>query len=98
MNAFVPVVLSAFVAWTATFAQSTATSLESTLDLKEKFKHGVSLMWSPCGQAAWDELRAYHHVAEIDMTPRSHTAEVLNAFKWERDKVLPQWHRDFRWR
>lgn len=89
MNAFVRVVALSFTSWVGVFGQSAATSLESTLDLKERFQHGVSLMWSPCGQAAWDELRAYHKVAEIEMTPRSHTAEVLNAFKWERDKVLP---------
>lgn len=65
------------------------TALESTLDLSEKFRPGVSLMWSPCGQAAWDELRAYHHVGKIEMLPLSHTAELLNAFQWQRDKTLP---------
>src|SRR5579859_2992475 len=65
------------------------TALESTLDLSEKFRPGVSLMWSPCGQAAWDELRAYHHVDKIEMRPRSRTAEILDAFKWDRDKTLP---------
>ena len=64
-------------------------TLESTLDLAEKFRPGISLMWSPCGQAAWDELRAYHHVPKIVMTPRSATAELLNDFKWDPKKTLP---------
>jgi len=64
-------------------------NLESTLDLAEKFRPGISLMWSPCGQAAWDELRAYHHVPKIVMTPRSATAELLNDFQWDAKRTLP---------
>lgn len=65
------------------------TVLEATLDLKEAFQEGVSLMWSPCGQAAWDSLLQYHGVKEIDMNPNSVTAEVLNAFRLDKASVLP---------
>lgn len=63
--------------------------LEATLDIKEGFQEGVSLMWSPCGQAAWDSLLQYHGVQQIEMNPKSVTADVLNAFRLDRASVLP---------
>ncbi|WP_113959264.1 hypothetical protein [Roseimicrobium gellanilyticum] len=63
--------------------------VETTLDVAEPFRDGVSLVWSPNGQAAWDSLKAYHKVDKIVMRPRSVTAETLDAFKWDQSKVLP---------
>jgi hypothetical protein len=70
-------------------AQSPGGSVEATLDVAEPFRDGVSLVWSPNGQAAWDTLKAYHKVDKIVMNPRSVTAETLDAFKLDKDKVLP---------
>ena len=66
-----------------------AASVEATLDVAEPFRDGVSLVWSPNGQAAWDTLKAYHKIDKIVMRPRSVTAETLDAFKLDKDKVLP---------
>lgn len=65
------------------------TALEATLDPSEMFRPGVSLIWSPTGQASWDALLEYHQVRKIDMHPRSITAEKMNDFKWEKAPVLP---------
>ena len=65
------------------------TKVTATLDLGEKFQSGLSLLWSPSGQAAWDQMRAYHHVKAIDLEPPTHIADVLNNFKWDAAKTLP---------
>jgi hypothetical protein len=67
-----------------------STELEATLDITEPFRDGVSQLWSPTGQAAWDALRDYHKVQAIEMNPRSPTAEKLNAFQWDKSSVLPE--------
>ncbi|QIF00549.1 hypothetical protein G5S37_03110 [Roseimicrobium sp. ORNL1] len=64
-------------------------AVEATLDVAETFRDGVSLVWSPNGQAAWDTLKAYHKVDKIVMRPRSVTAEALDAFQLDKGKVLP---------
>lgn len=64
-------------------------SLEATLDVGEKFRDGVSLIWSPVGNAAWSDLLDFHKVEKIHMEPRSPTAEMLNAFQMDKTKVLP---------
>lgn len=61
----------------------------ATLDAAESFRAGTSLFWSPVGQAAWDQLRAYHGVKDIQLKPHTPVADVLNAFRWEADKTLP---------
>ncbi len=66
-----------------------ASSLEATLDITETFRDGVSLVWSPAGNAAWDALKAYHKVDKIEMTPPSVTAQQLDAFTLDKAKVLP---------
>lgn len=66
-----------------------STSLEATLDLGEPFRSGVSLLWSPTGQASWDILRDYHGVDKIETDPRSPTAEALNKTRMDRASVLP---------
>ncbi|RBP43794.1 hypothetical protein DES53_105193 [Roseimicrobium gellanilyticum] len=64
-------------------------SLEATLDVGEQFRNGVSLIWSPVGNATWSDLLDFHQVDKIHMDPRSPTAEVLNAFQMDKSKVLP---------
>lgn len=66
-----------------------SSSLEATLDVGEKFRDGVSLIWSPVGNAAWSDLLDFHNVDKILMDPRSPTAEMLNAFQMDEAKVLP---------
>lgn len=66
-----------------------APSIEATLDVGEKFRDGVSLIWSPVGNAAWSDLLDFHKVDRIHMDPRSTTAERLNAFQMDKAKVLP---------
>jgi hypothetical protein len=61
----------------------------ATLDPAEPFRPGTSLFWSPVGQAAWDQLRAYHGVKEIDLKPHTPLADVLNTFRWDAAKTLP---------
>jgi hypothetical protein len=71
------------------WAQEEKRNVEMTLDYEEKFKPGFSLIWSPCGQAAWDMMRRFHKVKAILLEPVSRSAEVMNAFQWEPNKVLP---------
>lgn len=71
------------------WAQSEKQNVAMTLDYEEEFKPGVSLIWSPCGQAAWDMMRQFHKVKTILLEPSSRSAEVMNAFQWEPTKVLP---------
>jgi hypothetical protein len=78
-----------FAFLTSVGAQPEATQVEMTLDYTEKFKPGVSLIWSPCGQAAWDMMKQFHKVEAIELQPASRSAEVMNAFRWEPAKVLP---------
>jgi hypothetical protein len=66
-----------------------SSALEATLDVTEAFRNGVSLIWSPSGQAAWDALREYHHVVSIEMKPPSTTAARLNVFAWDKAQTLP---------
>jgi hypothetical protein len=63
--------------------------LIATLDPSEEFRPGVSLFWSPTGQAAWDQLRGYHGVKEINLEPHTPVAQVLNNFQWDAAKTLP---------
>ena len=65
------------------------TSVTATLDPSEKFQSGLSLLWSPAGQAAWDQMKKYHGVEAIELEPPSHLADVLNHFKWDASKNLP---------
>lgn len=61
----------------------------ATLDLDEKFTSGLSLLWSPSGQAVWDEMKAYHKVPAIELEPHTPLADVLNRFQWDAAKTLP---------
>jgi hypothetical protein len=71
------------------WAQSENQKVEMTLDYEQRFKPGVSLIWSPCGQAAWDMMKLFHKVDAILVEPASRSADVMNAFQWEAAKVLP---------
>ena len=62
----------------------------ATLDLGEKFQEGLSLLWSPTGQACWDKMREFHGVKAIELEPPTHIADVLNQFKWDAAKTLPE--------
>lgn len=61
----------------------------ATLDVDKKFTAGLSLLWSPCGQAAWDQMRRYHKLDSIELQPHSQTAGVLNRFIWDQTATLP---------
>jgi hypothetical protein len=61
------------------WAQSENQKVEMTLDYEERFKPGVSLIWSPCGQAAWDMMKLFHKVDAILVEPASRSADVMNA-------------------
>lgn len=91
LRARVPLIITGLLLYSAAMMASAqmAVSVETTLDVAEPFREGVSLVWSPNGQAAWDTLKAYHKVDKIVMRPRSLTAEALDAFKLDRNKVLP---------
>jgi hypothetical protein len=65
------------------------TKVTATLDLGEKFHSGLSLLWSPSGQAAWDKMREFHGVKTIELEQPTHIADVLNQFKWDAAKTLP---------
>lgn len=65
------------------------TQVTATLDPGEKIQKGLSLLWSPCGQAAWDKMREFHKVKVIDLEPPTHLADVLNNFQWDAAKTLP---------
>ncbi|WP_395735346.1 hypothetical protein [Prosthecobacter sp.] len=83
------------IACTRTFisAQSPEPPLQgkvtATLDPGERFQSGVSLLWSPSGQAAWDKMREFHKVKTIDLVPPTPIADVLNQFQWDPAKTLP---------
>ena len=64
-------------------------SVESTLLMSEPFKPSVSVVWSPTGQAAWDQLRKYHHVGKVAVEQTSPTATALDDFLWDAEKTLP---------
>ena len=66
------------------------TPVTATLDPGEKFQSGLSLLWSPAGQAAWDLMKKYHKVEAIELEPPTHLAEVLNHFKWDAAATLPE--------
>lgn len=61
----------------------------ATLDPDEKLAPGTSLLWSPTAQAAWDQMKAYHHVDAIELEPHTHLADVLNRFVWDDAATLP---------
>ncbi len=65
------------------------TRVTATLDVGEKFQSGLSMLWSPSGQAAWDKMREFHGVKTIELEPPTHIADVLNQFKWDAAKTLP---------
>ncbi len=64
-------------------------NVTATLDLDEKFASGLSLLWSPSGQAVWDEMKAYHKVPAIELEPHTPVADVLNRFQWDAASTLP---------
>ena len=64
-------------------------ALVATLDPTEKLQPGVSLVWSPTGQAAWDMMKLFHKVDAIELDPPSPAATYLNKFKWDATKVMP---------
>ncbi|MBL9144320.1 MAG: hypothetical protein JNM99_11635 [Verrucomicrobiaceae bacterium] len=64
-------------------------AVEATLRLSEPFREGVSLLWSPTGQDAWDHLKAYHGVKSLELEPRSETSEELDDFVWNPKGTLP---------
>jgi hypothetical protein len=86
---FALVVGVALVIPAGSWAQTETVKVEMTLDYAEAFKPGVSLIWSPCGQAAWDMMKRFYKVDDIPVDPPSRSADVLNAFQWEPAKVLP---------
>jgi len=61
----------------------------ATLDPDEIIAPGTSLLWSPTAQAAWDQMKDYHHVKAIELEPHSHLADVLNRFVWDDAATLP---------
>ncbi len=64
-------------------------AVEATLNPDERLRPGFSLLWTPCGQAAWDMMRQFHKVDAIELDPPSPSANVMNTFKWDAAKVLP---------
>ncbi len=82
-----------YVAVNAAFSQTPdvqySGNVVATLDPSELFRPNVSLFWSPAGQAAWDELKAYHGVKAIELDPHTPVADVLNKFEWDAAKTLP---------
>lgn len=70
-------------------AQQAPEQVIATLDLDEKFTPGLSLLWSPSGQAVWDEMKAFHKVPAIELEPYTPVADVLNRFQWDAAKTLP---------
>ena len=92
-KAFLLAALTVVCAQTHISAQSPEAALQTqvtaTLDLGEKFQNGLSLLWSPTGQACWDQMRVFHGVKAIELEPPTHIADVLNQFKWDAAKTLP---------
>lgn len=70
-------------------AQQAPEQVTATLDLDEKFTPGLSLLWSPSGQAVWDEMKAFHKVPAIELEPCTPVADVLNRFQWDAARTLP---------
>jgi hypothetical protein len=70
--------------------QAQPVAVTATLDLEEKLEPQMSSVWSPSGQAAWDELRKYHKAEKLELTPPSRAADVLNHFIWKPEHVLPE--------
>ena len=92
-KAFLLAALTVVCAQTHISAQSPEAALQTqvtaTLDLGEKFQDGLSLLWSPTGQACWDQMRVFHGVKAIELETPTHIADVLNQFKWDAAKTLP---------
>ncbi len=60
-----------------------------TLNPDEVFMPGTSVLWSPAGQAAWDQMRMYHGVKAIEFDRHVPIADVLNRFVWDAMSTLP---------
>jgi hypothetical protein len=83
------IALALFITVSIAHAQTHTGDAVATLDPAEPLMSGTSLFWCPTGQAAWDQLRAYHGVKAIEFEKRVPVAEVLNTFAWDAAKTLP---------
>lgn len=82
-------IIAGVFSWSFALAAPLPNPVLMTLNPDEKLVAGQSVLWSPTGQACWDQMKLYHGVSKIEFDEPEPITDVLNNFKLDVATTFP---------